>query len=295
VSRLGRGADRALAAAGQRGLRLERSEPAEGVERWDLSSALTRRMGLVASLYRVGDLLVDTGFSHGARLVLPALRGRPLAAILCTHHHEDHLGNAGPLAAEHGCPVHLWRPELAQGEGVAALRPYRQLFWGPAAAAAPLPAPPSVAGEQRRLDFVPTPGHSGTHAVVFEAATGLLFSGDLLVATSAAAVMSHEDPDELARSLRRAAALEPRLLLSGHGLTLPDPAPRLLHKAARIEAAAEQVRSLHARGCSERAIAAAVWSRGRGHDRAVEWLTGGEFSRRNFVRACLRQPAGGPA
>jgi glyoxylase-like metal-dependent hydrolase (beta-lactamase superfamily II) len=122
--------------------------------------------------------------------------------------------------------------------------------------------------------------------VVFhERATGVVFTGDLLVSTGATALMTQENPWELVGSLRRVADLEPRLLLSGHGLRLEDPADRLRLKADRVEKAATKAVTLHREGLSDLEISRIVF---RGHwlrERWGQWLTQGEFSRLNFVRA----------
>jgi endoribonuclease LACTB2 len=264
------------------------------IVRFQASSLLSRQAGMRVSLYQVGDLLIDTGFSHAASAVLAALEGRTLRAIACTHHHEDHTGNAAALARRHGCPVYLRHPEQRWTEGVAELLPYRQLYWGPAPDYQPealAGALPDELGLERSLEVISAPGHSRTHVVYHERRTGVVFTGDLLVSTGATATMSEEDPLQLAASLRRVADLEPSLLLSGHGLILEEPAEWLRLKADRMESAAAKVLRLHGQGVGETKITHRVF---RGHwarERWGEWMTRGEFSRLNFVRAVLRHRA----
>ncbi len=257
------------------------------IVRFQASSLLSRQAGMRVSLYLVGDLLIDTGFFHAASAVLDALAGQTIRTIACTHHHEDHTGNAAALARAHGCPVYLRRPKQRWTDGVAEMLPYRQLYWGPVPEYAPLEMPEVFDGE-RTLEVLSTPGHSCSHVVFYERRTGVVFSGDLLVASGAAALMLQENPYELVESLRRVADLEPRLLLSGHGLILEHPSERLRLKADRIESAATKVLKLHDQGVVETEITHRVF---RGHwarDLWGAWMTRGEFSRRNFVRAALR-------
>jgi len=252
------------------------------------SSLLTRQMGMRVSLYLVGDLLIDTGFAHAEQAVVSALAQRVVRAIACTHHHEDHTGNAAALARAHrSCPVFLRHPAQRWSEGVGELLPYRQLYWGPAPDFAPEELPDELRLE-RTLEVIPTPGHSRTHVVFHERRTGVVLTGDLVVSAGASAVMAEENPYQLAESLRRVADLEPRLLLSGHGLILERPAERLRLKADRIESATTKVCQLHRRGVPEDEITRRVF---RGHwarERWGTWMTRGEFSRRNFVRSALR-------
>lgn len=256
------------------------------------SSRMTRQAGMTACLYVVGDVLVDTGFAHARRAILGALSGRDLRAIACTHHHEDHVANAGPLASAHGCPVYLRHPGRRWSEGVGDLLPYRRLYWGPVADYDPLPLPDRL-GEARPLDVVPTPGHSETHVVFHEPRAGVVLTGDLLVSSGAAALMTHESPSQIVQSLRRVAALRPRLLLSGHGLVIEAPAERLLQKADRMEQAAREVRRLHGEGVPMAEIPRRVFRGGWALERWGVFMTQGEFSRRNFVSAALREAGEG--
>lgn len=258
------------------------------IVRFGASSLLTRQAGMQTSAYLAGDLLIDTGFSHAEQAVVAALGERTIRAIACTHHHEDHTGNAAVLAQAHfPCPVYLRHPEERWTDGVGELLPYRQLYWGPVEDYQPEELPDELMLE-RTLEVIATPGHSRTHVVFYERRTGVVFSGDLLVSTGATALMTQENPYELVESLRRVADLEPRLLLSGHGLILEHPADRLRLKAERIEAAATKAVALHGQGVEESETIRRVF---RGHwarERWGEWMTRGEFSRRNFVRAALR-------
>lgn len=257
-----------------------------------MSTRLLRRQGLYASAYLLDDLLVDTGTRQARGRLLRALEGRPVLAIACTHHHEDHVGNAGTLAEVKGCPVYLRNPRARFDEGVAAMPPYRRVYWGEPGPFAPLEMPEVVETAARRLRAVPTPGHSATHTAFFEEETGLALTGDLYVSSGASAVMTHENPYETIASLRRIADLEPALVLTGHDLALERPAARLRQKADRIEEAAGRVLELRREGLGARAIQRRIFRSGRTADRLIAAMTGGEFSRANFVRACLRHGGG---
>jgi len=238
-----------------------------------------------ASAWLVGELLVDTGFSHVTPALMSALGDRRVTAICCTHHHEDHVGGCGALQERFGCPAYLHQAGLERTEGLSDLAPYRRLWWG-----RPLPHdfaayPPEVAAGGRALRLIPTPGHSATHVVLYEEATGVVFTGDLLISPGASAVMRTENPWALARSLRRVAALRPRRMMTGHGRVMDAPSAALLAKAAHIERTAEAVLDRRARGLSERRIRDELFPHGRGQDLFLTALTGGEFCRLNFVRA----------
>jgi glyoxylase-like metal-dependent hydrolase (beta-lactamase superfamily II) len=267
--------------------RLRAKDIGDGIEKISLSSRPSRLMGMTTSVFLVGDILIDTGFSMVRDLLVEYLKEKKIRVIVCTHNHEDHSGNCGILAQAHGCPVYMAHPEKKDEEGVATMAFYRRVWWGWPGEYQPEPMPDKIQSAGRTLISVPTPGHSQTHTAFFEEETGLLFSGDLYIAGGVTAVMSYENPYQSVESLRRVAELKPRRMLNGHGLTLDDPADELLLKADKIEAAARQVLDMHHQGASRSRILNALFKDGRIKDWFHVLLTGGEFSRRNFVKACI--------
>jgi endoribonuclease LACTB2 len=277
-----------LALIGRRGPRLQRRELAPGLAQLRLWTRASKNLGFVSTPYLLDEVLVDTGFAHVRSLVLGALADVPLRAICLTHHHEDHPGNAGPLAERHGCPVYLHDATAQWSEGVARLPAYRRMYWGRPAPYQATEMPSRIDTGARILRVVPTPGHSATHVALFDESEGHAFVGDLYVAPGVSALMPQENPYELARSLRRVAELDPASVLNGHGLVIERPARALREKAEAIEAAALRAVEGRARGLSLGAIEHNIWRNGWRKDRMFRLLTGGEFRRRNFVRAALR-------
>lgn len=245
-------------------------------------------LGMEVDAYLVGDILVDTGFSYGRESLLAALDDREINIVCCTHSHEDHTGNCAAVAAAHDCAVYLRNADARWEKGEIPLKPYRRIWWGAVEEFVAREMPGVVESGGRRLEVVPTPGHSRTQVALFEAANGDVFTGDLFISPGATAVLIWEDPWSAAESLRRVAALKPRRMFTGHGLTVEDPAPRLVLKAERIEEAAHRSVELTARGLPPRQIVKRVFPSGNRRDRFFEWLTSREFSRLNFVRAAVR-------
>lgn len=252
-----------------------------------ISSRWARLLGFEVSAYMVGGLLVDTGFAHVRKRVLDALDGATIRAICCTHSHEDHTGNCAPLSALHSCPVYLRNAGLRWCEGVRKLKPYRAWWWGPPGEYDPVEMPLEVTDGHRTLRAIPAPGHSVTHVALWEEATSTVFTGDLFIAPGASAVMTQENPYDLVDSLRRVASVEPRLMLTGHGLVVDSAARRLRVKADRVEAAAARAVELHRAGMAERRIVRELFPHGNIKDRWLEAMTQGEFARVNFVRAAV--------
>ncbi|MCP4678411.1 MAG: MBL fold metallo-hydrolase [Deltaproteobacteria bacterium] len=260
----------------------------EGVTEIRLGTTLTRVSRLPVMCYLVGDILIDTGFFHVRDALDRYLSQRKPATILLTHHHEDHAGNAGVLAWTHDCPVYLRNPGSRFGEGMASLNRYRRVWWGAPEPYEPLEMPEEISSGKHRIRSIPIPGHSTTHTAFFDETSGYVFVGDLFVTGGVTAVMSHENPFESAGSLRRVAALSPTRMFTGHRKAMNRPAAALIDKAEKIEAAAKRVITLHREGMGNRRILHQVFRDGYLKDQFMAALTGGEFSRACFIRACIR-------
>lgn len=206
-------------------------------------------------LVQDGDALtvVDTGYPGDADRLDASVRalGREpgdVAAVLVTHWHVDHVGNAARWWREHGVPTYLHPDELpnARGERHESATPLdvARRAWRPRAAAWALrisraggTAHPS--GEHVRswdddgpLDLpgaprpVHVPGHtSGSTAYLF-GDVGVLATGDALVTGHALSSRSGPqqlpaffaaDPALASASLGRLRDLEADVLAPGHG------------------------------------------------------------------------------
>ena len=134
---------------------------------------------IVSARGRDDCVVVDPGDDYPK--LKQAIGARPVAAILLTHGHFDHILGAGALAAETGAPVYI-RPEDTEMLNDPELNGYSLMgedeMAGPAPAALPLGESILAAG----LDFqvLPTPGHSKGSACLYLPGEGVLFSGDTL-------------------------------------------------------------------------------------------------------------------
>lgn len=137
--------------------------------------------------------------------------GAEVAAILLTHHHQDHTGFATALRERTGAPIHAH-----------------------ALTAARLDFPVEVLladGQEVALDdgfslvAMHTPGHAPGHLVFCERRTGLAYAGDLVAGTGTILIDPEDDGDMIAylASLERVAAAQPVALVPAHGPVLDDP------------------------------------------------------------------------
>jgi hydroxyacylglutathione hydrolase len=133
--------------------------------------------------------VVDPGDAAPVLEVLARLHLTP-AAVLCTHHHGDHVGGVGELLARYDVPV-----------------------YGPARERIPAVSRRLSDGDRVRLDalglefeVLDVPGHTAGHIAYY--GHGMLFCGDTLFSAGCGRLFEGT-AEQMHRSLSRLAALPP--------------------------------------------------------------------------------------
>lgn len=213
--------------------------------------------------------LVDAGLSLGTAQILEVARerfgadARP-SAIVLTHGHFDHIGALEPLLAVWDVPVYAHPLELPYLTGESDYPPPDPEVGGGLMArlsplfprgsidlrgrVQPLPTNHEVPG-MLGWRWIHTPGHAPGHVSFFRETDRALIAGDAVTTTrqeSMYAVLTQEqvlsgppayftiDWDKARASVAALAALDPRLIATGHGQPM------------RGEAAAAELRALSA-------------------------------------------------
>jgi glyoxylase-like metal-dependent hydrolase (beta-lactamase superfamily II) len=206
-------------------------------------------------------VLIDTGLPGTAGMISRSAaarfgKDRPPAAILLTHGHFDHIGALRTLAGQWNVPIYAHglevpylngqsaypKPDPSVGGGVMSL--LAPLFpKGPIDVStwlAPLPADGTIPFMEG-WRWIHTPGHSVGHISLWREADRCLIAGDAFITTAqeSAYAVAVQEPElhgppmyftanwqQAAASVREPAALEPEVVVTGHGHAMRGPAMR---------------------------------------------------------------------
>ncbi len=166
--------------------------------------------------------VIDPGPDDPAHIaaLIRAIDGRPVSAIVVTHHHRDHSPATRPLQAITGAPIVGAAPfgsadveARADASFDAAYVPDRVMAEGD-----------MIAGDGWTLAAVATPGHTSNHLAFALPETGALFSGDHVMGWSTT-IVSPPDGDMAAymASLEKLMRRDDRVYYPGHGEAIDKP------------------------------------------------------------------------
>jgi glyoxylase-like metal-dependent hydrolase (beta-lactamase superfamily II) len=198
---------------------------------------------------RDGNVLVDSGYGRHAPLTLALLatpRGlgdEPLAWLVNTHCHSDHVGGNAAVADRYACPIAIPQGEAAAVERWdtrALLLDYAdQTVDRFAFSSILVPGSNHVWGDLE-WQALAAPGHDMGALVFYNAEHGILISGDALWHQGFGLVMPPQiDPEALPatrRTLEMLAALDVRVVIPGHGEPFADVAAALDRAFKRVAA-----------------------------------------------------------
>jgi len=190
------------------------------------------------NVYLAEDVLIDAGTRWDRRRIFSEIEGRELSMLALTHVHPDHQGVAKDVCEARDIPLACHAEDVNAMEGRRpiqeahtgnAVNKVIKRFWQgpPYKVERVLNEGDEVAG----FRLVHAPGHARGEVIFFRDSDRVAICGDVIrnmsYATGLPGVKEPPeiftaDPAENRRSIRKLAALEPSLILPGHGPAVTD-------------------------------------------------------------------------
>lgn len=190
------------------------------------------------NVYLMGDVLVDAASRHARRRILRQLRGRRVAAHALTHAHPDHQGASAAVCRELGIPLMCGEADVpaAQSGDIARYQPdvalNKLMAWALSGPGHPVERALREGDEVGGFQVLDVPGHSAGHVAFWRESDRTLIAGDVLNNMDLRTGLPGRlrlppksftpDPERNRESARRLGALEPALVVFGHGPPLRD-------------------------------------------------------------------------
>ena len=190
------------------------------------------------NVYLAEDVLIDAGRRWDRRRIFAEIENREISMLALTHVHPDHQGVAKDVCEARGIPLACHADDVNAMEGrrpiqeAAPTNPCNRLIkriWQgpPHEVGRALQEGDEVAG----FRVVHAPGHARGEVIFFRDSDRVAICGDVIRNLSYATGLPGlkeppdiftYDPVENRRSIRKLAALEPSLILPGHGPAVTD-------------------------------------------------------------------------
>jgi hydroxyacylglutathione hydrolase len=192
------------------------------------------------NVYLMEDVLVDAATRMAEKRVLRQIRPHRITAHALTHAHPDHNGVSHAVCTKLDVPFFVGEQDADAAEDPriihermppGPLNRIQQRFW--TGDGHPVTRRLKEGDEVAGFTVLEVPGHSRGHVAYWRESDRTLVAGDVLNGMNLLTAIPglHEPPQAFSEdpalnrdSIRRLAALEPEVVVFGHGPPLRDPA-----------------------------------------------------------------------
>ncbi|HEX6116525.1 MAG TPA: MBL fold metallo-hydrolase [Solirubrobacterales bacterium] len=190
------------------------------------------------NVYVIDGILIDAATRYAGRRILRQLDGHEITAHALTHAHPDHQGASHRVCEELGIPFWVGAADVPAAENpdlIAERQPdhpvakfFHKVCTGPGHT---VDRPLSEGERIGSFEVLEVPGHSAGHVAFWRESDRVLVAGDVFNTANPFTGLPGlrlpydfftPDPAENRRSAKRLGALEPSLMLVGHGPPLRD-------------------------------------------------------------------------
>jgi len=206
---------------------------------------------------RDGAVVMDSGYAQHVPLTLALLASRrgldgaPLAKLVNTHCHSDHMGGNAAIARAYGCPIAIpasEAPLIEAWDTKTLLLDYADQYADRFVVDETLDAGATYVWGDLEWQALAAPGHDMAALVFYNPEHRILISGDALWRNGYGFVMPPEiDPTAMPATratLEMLSALDVRVVIPGHGDPFTDVKPALersFKRFATFEADSERM------------------------------------------------------
>lgn len=242
------------------------------------------RINTTCIVYRLGDLVFDTGPPNQWRWVARFLEERQVTHVVLTHHHEDHGGNGARVQQQTGLPVLAPPGSAAFVENGFKVHLYRRIVWGRPLRFSPQPLAGSLLLNDREPVLpIDAPGHSPDMTCFLLPERGWLFSGDLYISSRPKFLRRDENPRQEIESLRRVLERDFDVVFCAHRGIVEHGRQALQDKLDFYLELQQRISELRQQGKSIRQITRELL----GREEVLSWLTAFHFSKRNLIEKLM--------
>jgi glyoxylase-like metal-dependent hydrolase (beta-lactamase superfamily II) len=235
--------------------------------------------------FLVGDTLIDTGTNRAGKEFLPALKGRTIAKIVNTHHHEDHIGNNAAVQELLGIPIYVHSLALPYLENprLNYLHLYQRIVWDWPKKSKGTAVGSNIAARNYNFEVINSPGHTDDHICLYEPDKKWLFTGDLFCGTTFIYLRKDENYLQILETIKKLSGLEIETIFCNLKGAVKNGRDALLKKIKKMEQLRDDVLKLQEKGLPPKSIKEKVL----GKEDAWNLITGGHYSKQNTIDSIL--------